>query len=126
MYICLPDIVLIYLVFFCMGRPGFEPGTNRLKAEYSTVELATRLRLRFSAFIKLALTTKKAQEIFQNLFSFFKALCRKLVFEQVKLRNYRLKTLGWVQTLQESRWLEAYKNSIVKVIRVSKSAPGSR
>ena len=25
-----------------MGRPGFEPGTNRLKAEYSTVELATR------------------------------------------------------------------------------------
>ncbi len=24
-----------------MGRPGFEPGTNRLKAEYSTVELAT-------------------------------------------------------------------------------------
>lgn len=27
---------------FNMGRPGFEPGTNRLKAEYSTVELATR------------------------------------------------------------------------------------
>ncbi len=25
-----------------MGRPGFEPGTNRLKAEYSTVELASR------------------------------------------------------------------------------------
>ncbi len=24
-----------------MGCPGFEPGTNRLKAEYSTVELAT-------------------------------------------------------------------------------------
>ncbi len=24
-----------------MGRPGFEPGTNRLKAEYSTIELAT-------------------------------------------------------------------------------------
>ncbi len=27
-----------------MGRPGFEPGTNRLKAEYSTVELATPMR----------------------------------------------------------------------------------
>ncbi len=26
-----------------MGRPGFEPGTNRLKAEYSTVELTTHL-----------------------------------------------------------------------------------
>ena len=26
-----------------LGRPGFEPGTNRLKAEYSTVELATHL-----------------------------------------------------------------------------------
>ncbi len=26
---------------FKMGRLGFEPRTNRLKAEYSTVELAT-------------------------------------------------------------------------------------
>jgi hypothetical protein len=25
-----------------MGRPGLEPGTNRLKAECSTIELATR------------------------------------------------------------------------------------
>ena len=24
-----------------MGCPGLEPGTNRLKAEYSTIELAT-------------------------------------------------------------------------------------
>ncbi len=32
---------------FFMGRPGFEPGTNRLKAEYSTVELAT-LAFRFA------------------------------------------------------------------------------
>lgn len=31
-----------------MGRPGFEPGTNRLKAEYSTVELATPVNLVFS------------------------------------------------------------------------------
>ncbi len=28
-----------------MGRLGFEPRTNRLKAEYSTVELATLLFL---------------------------------------------------------------------------------
>ncbi len=28
-------------LYIFMGRPGFEPGTNRLKAEYSTVELAT-------------------------------------------------------------------------------------
>lgn len=26
-----------------MGRLGLEPRTNRLKAEYSTIELATRL-----------------------------------------------------------------------------------
>jgi hypothetical protein len=26
-----------------MGRPGFEPGTNRLKAECSTAELATHV-----------------------------------------------------------------------------------
>jgi hypothetical protein len=25
-----------------LGCPGLEPGTNRLKAEYSTIELATR------------------------------------------------------------------------------------
>ncbi len=30
-----------------MGRPGFEPGTNRLKAEYSTVELATLVTVLF-------------------------------------------------------------------------------
>ncbi len=29
-----------------MGRPGFEPGTNRLKAEYSTVELATPVKVK--------------------------------------------------------------------------------
>ncbi len=29
-----------------MGRLGFEPRTNRLKAECSTAELATRVRLR--------------------------------------------------------------------------------
>ena len=26
-----------------MGHPGLEPGTNRLKAEYSTIELATQI-----------------------------------------------------------------------------------
>jgi hypothetical protein len=25
----------------CMGGPGLEPGAYRLKAEYSTIELAT-------------------------------------------------------------------------------------
>ncbi len=28
-------------VSYIMGRPGLEPGANRLKAEYSTIELAT-------------------------------------------------------------------------------------
>lgn len=31
--------------YFIMGYPGLEPGTNRLKAEYSTIELATPLYL---------------------------------------------------------------------------------
>jgi hypothetical protein len=26
-----------------MGYPGLEPGTSRLKAEYSTIELATQM-----------------------------------------------------------------------------------
>ena len=33
-----------------MGRLGFEPRTNRLKAEYSTVELATPKSTVFSCF----------------------------------------------------------------------------
>ncbi len=33
-----------------MGRPGLEPGTNRLKAEYSTIELATQIRFIFLFF----------------------------------------------------------------------------
>jgi hypothetical protein len=50
-----------------MGRPGFEPGTNRLKAEYSTVELATlifsytkrlRLYLNFRFLSRLASLTR--------------------------------------------------------------------
>lgn len=37
-----------------MGCPGFEPGTNRLKAEYSTVELATQELLFIAPFTSLA------------------------------------------------------------------------
>lgn len=29
-----------------MGYPGLEPGTNRLKAEYSTIELAAHLQIK--------------------------------------------------------------------------------
>ncbi len=36
-----------------MGRPGFEPGTNRLKAEYSTVELATLNKMTYLHLIHL-------------------------------------------------------------------------
>ena len=36
---------IISLLKLNMGRLGFEPRTNRLKAEYSTVELATLLVL---------------------------------------------------------------------------------
>ncbi len=28
-----------------MGDPGLEPGANRLKAEYSTIELVTLMRI---------------------------------------------------------------------------------
>ena len=41
-----------------MGRPGFEPGTNRLKAEYSTVELATQNLHFFDAFSTVAQVSK--------------------------------------------------------------------
>lgn len=34
-----------------MGRLGFEPRTIRLKAEYSTVELATRI---YATFMNIA------------------------------------------------------------------------
>lgn len=41
-----------------MGRPGFEPGTNRLKAEYSTVELATH-----AAFCNLTIIALRAGDL---------------------------------------------------------------
>jgi hypothetical protein len=31
-----------------MGHPGLEPGTNRLKAEYSTIELVTLAGMRLA------------------------------------------------------------------------------
>ena len=40
-----------------MGRPGLEPGTNRLKAEYSTIELATRAFFFFSRTVSNSNTT---------------------------------------------------------------------
>ena len=38
----LTDKQLVTVQQIKVGRPRFELGTNRLKAEYSTVELATR------------------------------------------------------------------------------------
>jgi hypothetical protein len=34
-----------------MGRLGFEPRANRLKAEYSTIELATLENLQFQPLV---------------------------------------------------------------------------
>ncbi len=34
-----------------MGRLGFEPRANRLKAEYSTIELATLENFRLAPFV---------------------------------------------------------------------------
>ena len=38
--------------FTSMGRLGFEPKTNRLKAECSTAELATRCVDKFTLFTR--------------------------------------------------------------------------
>ncbi len=38
-----------------MGGPGLEPGANRLKAEYSTIELATRVHVARLLFIAWSL-----------------------------------------------------------------------
>ena len=46
-----------------MGRLGFEPRANRLKAEYSTIELATHadlfLHTVINTSINFCITTKK-------------------------------------------------------------------
>lgn len=36
-------IWLVARIYNFMGRLGLEPRTNRLKAEYSTIELATQI-----------------------------------------------------------------------------------
>ena len=41
-----------------MGRLGFEPRTNRLKAEYSTVELATRWFIAFIGCLDFLFATR--------------------------------------------------------------------
>ena len=40
-----------------MGRLGFEPRTNRLKAEYSTVELATQPMVGVAVFLSAQFLT---------------------------------------------------------------------
>ena len=47
-----------------MGRLGFEPRTIRLKAEYSTVELATLLL--FCNFTSISEVSKFTQEFSQS------------------------------------------------------------
>ena len=58
-----------------MGRLGFEPRTNRLKAEYSTVELATLtiqslLPLLARVIILPRLFKKDHHKLLINVFSF--------------------------------------------------------
>ena len=58
-----------------MGRLGFEPRANRLKAEYSTIELATLENLRLSPFVLTDInhsiaSEKRSQSQEINVFSF--------------------------------------------------------
>ena len=71
-----------------MGRLGFEPRTNRLKAEYSTVELATPERLGLNHFFPWMIII--AQVFYKNpgfskLCSFFYA---QLLFLVLKIANH--------------------------------------
>lgn len=43
----------------CMGYLGLEPRTNRLKAEYSTIELATRTIILAQKLINIKVFTVK-------------------------------------------------------------------
>lgn len=61
-----------------MGRPGLEPGANRLKAEYSTIELVT---------------------LYKN-FSNKKNFCKKLSF--IKSKKYKTKFLSYKFKLQKN------------------------
>ncbi len=53
-----------------MGNPGLEPGTNRLKAEYSTIELVTR-----AAFFRWLIYSST------RVYSFVKGLREKICCE---------------------------------------------
>lgn len=48
-----------------MGCPGFEPGTNRLKAEYSTVELATLVYLSTRFMLAQSLNVSHLRDLCQ-------------------------------------------------------------
>jgi hypothetical protein len=52
-----------------MGRPGFEPGTNRLKAEYSTVELATLVAVFFDTVDYYNIHKSKVNLLFSEIYT---------------------------------------------------------
>ena len=57
-------IIVSFESEFYMGRLGFEPRTIRLKAEYSTVELATRLlQFIFATFANVSRVFAVAQVV---------------------------------------------------------------
>ena len=58
--------------FLFMGRLGFEPRTYRLKAEYSTVELATQMKFFCLSSTVSNLSTGSLK--LQRNFSFFSKL----------------------------------------------------
>ncbi len=51
-----------------MGRLGFEPRTNRLKAECSTAELATLSELRNLSQTQLFTITEGSRVLLENIF----------------------------------------------------------
>ena len=88
-----------------MGCPGIEPGTNRLKAEYSTIELATLFDL-YTTFIILKLERQPymqfyiAQNIsfhapkklsFQSKILFFARICKKEILQDILIKSVNKK-----------------------------------
>jgi hypothetical protein len=63
-----------------MGCPGLEPGTNRLKAEYSTIELATLAFIGlfiFKLFACFFLIVFQLDHPTTNIYKYVKGLTRK-------------------------------------------------
>ena len=119
-----------------MGCPGLEPGTNRLKAEYSTIELATLKRYRgieplASVWKTEVLPLYEYRDGFTNEFyvggSLLSSVCDKQGYKEEALQSPSPLVSGALQALlmrqAASSYLVSLRNPVLRMDLKQRLAP---